>query len=84
MKQHDNDNEPNPWSAIGLQAALIVNRLRCQAQLTEKQNPPENDERATGDKNSKTAEKQPDDERAYIEHRLRELAAWERKISGRK
>jgi len=84
MKQHDNDNEPNPWSAIGLQAALILNKLRVHAQLTEKQNPPENDKRATGDKNSKTAEKQPDEERAYIEHRLRELAAWERKISGRK
>jgi hypothetical protein len=26
----------------------------------------------------------PESEREYIEHRLRELAAWERKISGQK
>jgi len=28
-----NDNEPDPWSSIGLQAAMIVNKLRLQAQL---------------------------------------------------
>ena len=27
------DNEPDAWSSIGLQAAMILNKLRCQAQL---------------------------------------------------
>lgn len=32
----------------------------------------------------RTDEQNAEDQRAYIEQRLRELAAWERKISGRK
>lgn len=30
---YSNDNEPEFWSSIGLQAAMIVNKLRLQAQL---------------------------------------------------
>jgi hypothetical protein len=33
------DKEPNLWSSIGLQAAMILNRLRLQAQISEKQRP---------------------------------------------
>ena len=35
ISNYANDNEPNPWRSIGLQAALIVNRLRMTAQLLE-------------------------------------------------
>jgi hypothetical protein len=36
--ENDTHDEPNPWRSFGLQAALIVNRLRCQAQLSKMQN----------------------------------------------
>jgi hypothetical protein len=81
---HDNDNEPDSWCSIGLQAALIVNKLRLQAQLTEKQHPPENDNRPAHNEDKERAEKSPSAEAKYIEHRLRELAAWERRIGGNK
>lgn len=35
---HD-DDEPTRWTSIGWQALLITNRLRCQAQLLEEQEP---------------------------------------------
>lgn len=30
---YSNDNDPDFWSSIGLQAAMIVNKLRLQTQL---------------------------------------------------
>jgi hypothetical protein len=83
MKKADNDNT-DTWCSIGLQTALIVNKLRLAAQLTEKQHPTENQERPANDGDAKHPEKHPDDEAKYIEHRLRELAAWERRIGGKK
>ena len=83
MKQHDNDNEPNPWSAIGLQAALIVNKLRCQAQLTNA-NEKQDEEGKSDPAPSRGDDEKRAQELEYVEHRLRELRSWERKISGRK
>ena len=81
MKQHDNDNEPNPWSAIGLQAALIVNKLRCQAQLTEKQNPPENDGNTGNKRNRGDGPKDHvPDEAADIERRIADILAMENRL----
>ena len=81
MKRHDNDNEPNPWSAIGLQAALIVNRLRCQAQLTEKQNPPENDGNTGNKRNRGDGPKDHvPDEAADIERRIADILAMENRL----
>jgi hypothetical protein len=74
MKQHDNDNEPNPWSAIGLQAALIVNKLRVHAQLTEQKTA---DDETKTDKDERTGEgSQRKAERA-------EIAVLKNVLSGR-
>ena len=35
MRNADNENEPLTFISIGLQAALILNRLRLQAQLSD-------------------------------------------------
>jgi hypothetical protein len=55
---HDNDNEPNPWSSVGLQAAMILNRLRLQAQISEEQNPNSDAERDQRERASKSEQRE--------------------------
>jgi hypothetical protein len=78
-----NDNEPNSWRSIGWQAALIVNRLHCQAQLMnlneeKSEQPSDEPETSRGDK------KETNEHTAYVDQRLRELAAFERRARGLK
>jgi hypothetical protein len=84
---HDND-EPTRWTSIGWQALLITNRLRNHAQLTEEQNPGESDKRPADNERGKQTdnrpESTPDADREYVEHRLNQLRAWERKLSGKR
>lgn len=80
---HDNDNE-NPWSSIGLQAAMIVNRLRCQAQLLELQTDKKQNEQPSSEPNpGRAGEKESSPNREYVDQRLREIAAFERRVSGK-
>jgi hypothetical protein len=63
-----------------LAAALILNRLRLETQLkpTEEQQKDRN-----GQTDGSDAEKQREEEqRQYIEHRLAQLRAFERKAGG--
>jgi hypothetical protein len=81
MKQHD--KEPTRWTSIGWQALLITNRLRCQAQLTQR------DEEQNEECEREPAPRRDDEQKRaeqieYVEKRLRELRAWERKIGGNK
>jgi hypothetical protein len=78
MKQHDNDDT---WLSIGLQAALIVNKLRNRAQLTE---------RAIAQDNQPNEQQRSDDHRkeeearlALVKRRLDDLAAFERRARGK-
>jgi hypothetical protein len=77
----EHDDEPTRWTSIGWQALLITNRLRVQAQLTEPHEKQDeqgkHDPERSGDEEKKRAE-----EREYIERRLRELAAFERRVRG--
>ena len=83
--RYANDNEPNSWSSIGWQAAMIVNRLRCQAHLLELQTDKQKDENAPDNRErGDRREKNSDSHEKYVDQRLRELAAFERRISGRK
>jgi hypothetical protein len=52
--------------------------------LTKEHKKQENEERPADANNGGDAEKHPDDQRKYIMHRLRELRAWERKLSGKR
>lgn len=83
MMKANNDNEPNPWSSIGLQAAMIVNKLRCQSQLMDSDKKQDEERGAQSDAGhddkADTA-----NNREYVETRLREIAAWERKVHGGK
>ncbi len=77
----NNDNEPNPWSSIGLQAMLIVNKLRVQAQLREEpklEDVGDNSDRGGG----RADEERERAHREYVESRLRETAAFERRARG--
>jgi hypothetical protein len=80
MKQHDND-DTDTWLSIGLQAALIVNKLRNRAQLTE---------RAIAQDNQPNEQQRSDDHRkeeearlALVKRRLDDLAALERRARGK-
>jgi hypothetical protein len=81
MKEDRQDNEPNPWSAIGLQAALIVNKLRLQAQLTERTITQDNqtDEEQWRDNHRKEEEAR----LALVKRRLADLAEFERRARGK-
>lgn len=80
MEGHD--DEPTRWTSIGWQALLITNRLRCQAQLLNP-NEKENEHREGDPKSGDSGEQRRDENRKYVDNRLREIAAWERKF-GRK
>jgi hypothetical protein len=80
-KSYANDNEPNSWRSIGWQAALIVNRLRCHSQLLELASEQKEEREEKPEPENDTKER-PAYDREYVEHRLREIAAWERKQRG--
>jgi hypothetical protein len=82
MTKAANDNF-DPWQSIGLQAALIVNKLRCQAQLSdanEKQDSERSDDRNGTDRSEQDSEQH----RAYVDQRLRDFRAFERRAGGKK
>ena len=86
MKNACNDNERDPWTSLGLATAMILNKLRCDAQLRELVKFDEQEQKQSdGNAGSGSAEKQQAEEHAkYVETRLRELAAFERRASGNK
>lgn len=81
--EHDNDNEPLSFSKLGLAAALVLNRIRNAHTLLEftKQEHEDRD-RQTG--SGRTQEDRAKDHREAVDQRLRDLAAFERRVSGNK
>ena len=77
---HD-DDEPTRWTSIGWQAALITNRLRNQAQLLninkEQNEGPDSEGQSSNEDESKRAR-----ELEYVERRLADLRAFERRANG--
>lgn len=79
---HDNDDF-DPWSPIGLAAAMILNRLRNKRALLELAE--EQKEQSDRDTARSGAEKEnAERHREYVDTRLRELAAFERRSDGNK
>jgi len=79
--RHDNDDF-DPWTSLGLATAMVLNRLRCQAQLLELQT----DEPKPGIENDKPKSdrsQKADSEahRRFVERRLQELAMFERRAN---
>lgn len=75
---HDNDDEP--FSAIGLQAALIVNKLRLQAQLAdETKNDAPGKQRESADAAKDTEEER---HRNAVASGVRHIARFERIAAG--
>jgi hypothetical protein len=63
---------------------LILNRLRCARSLLECADDLERDgaERKETTDDPKTRKQNPEDERAYIEERLRKIAEFEKRYQG--
>jgi len=81
MEGTQDDDEPTRWTSIGWQALLITNRLRNHAQLTEKQNPPENDGNTGNKRNRGDGPKDHvPDEAADIERRIADILAMENRL----
>ena len=76
MKQHDNDNAELSFVSLAALTANVTRYLQTDKQKNEQgERKPEPGKR-DDDKGS--------EHRAYVEKRLRELAAFERRVSGRK
>jgi uncharacterized protein YcbK (DUF882 family) len=84
MKEDEHDNEPTRWTSIGWQALLIANKLRCAAQLRELASEDQKEERKENPEAGDKEERRPEQDRKYVEARLRQIAAWERKIRNGK
>lgn len=76
--RHDNDNDELSFIHI---AAATANVARY---LVTEDHPPHDEEGTANRKGEREPKKNPDDERKYIEHRLREIAAFERRAAGKK
>lgn len=74
LNEPTNDNEELSFIALG---ALTANVIRWLTEQSEKKKTDDEDAKPE-DQSEKDAEAQRD----YIEHRLRELAAWEKRISS--
>jgi hypothetical protein len=78
-----NEDDQNTWESIGWKAMLIVNRLRCQAQLlelqTERPKKGVNNDKPETDRTTRDDE---EEQRRFVEMRLRELADFERRGKG--
>lgn len=71
----DNDNEPLSFITLSAATRNVTRYLQLDKQKdgeSEREPDPRN-----------TDEQERAQEREYIEHRLRELRSWERKISGK-
>lgn len=77
MEEVDNE-DTDTWIQL---AAATANAVRF---LTKEHKKPENEERPADPNNGDRPKKHPDEQRKYVEHRLRELRAWERKLSGKR
>lgn len=69
------------FNSISLHTALILNRLRNERTLREFAE----EKQKQGDRDAKRTrndEEKKEDERRYIEERLREIRAWEKRING--
>src|SRR5207247_2497866 len=76
VANYANDNDELSFITLAAATANVTRYLvprRGQEEQRDKDGRPEDSEK-----------KSPSKEREYIEHRLRELAAWERKISGKR
>jgi hypothetical protein len=76
MKQHDNDNEPLSFITLAAATANVVRYLQTDKQKNEECEREPAPRRRDEQKRAEQLE--------YVEKRLRELRAWERKIGGNK
>lgn len=75
----DNDNF-DPWSSIGLAAAMILNRLQNERALLELRE----EEKKQGDRDAARDRADKEDSerhRDYVNQRLRELRSFERRFT---
>lgn len=70
------------FRSIGFHAALILNRLRTQAQLTSPEEDQVDGHRDTA--RERAQKENPKHDVDYVEHRLRELAAFERRLGNKR
>jgi Ni/Co efflux regulator RcnB len=71
MRKADNENEPFPFVTLAAAAARVL-------QSAEKQDERSDDARRSSDENEGDHEQR----RRYVEHRLREIADFERRANG--
>lgn len=75
MTEALNENEPLTFTRIGVAASRVIDRLDSDKQKNED---------CGGNREPKRqSEKEEEQNRNYVDHRLREWRAWERRINGK-
>lgn len=83
---NDNDNEPLSFQSLGLAAAIVVNRIRNAQALRELDSEEKREDVERKGEYPAGGPEQPGSEehRAYVERRIRDIATFERRVSGNK
>jgi hypothetical protein len=80
--ENANDNFELPFTQIGLAAALVLNRLRNNLQISSFQKQ-EIDKRSSETDTGNAGDKERADHKEYVDRRLRDLAAFEKRANGK-
>jgi hypothetical protein len=83
MARGTHDDEPTRWTSIGWQAALITNRLRCQAQLSDTNKDQDVERDSKRDPGDAPKDRVPDNA-ADIERRIADILAMERRLQRKR
>jgi len=67
--------EPFTFTSLAVAAARVVDRLDSDEQ--------QNKDRGGNRETERQSEKEEEQHREYVDHRLREIRSWERRISGK-
>jgi hypothetical protein len=81
-----NNDNLDPWTSIGLQTNLILNRLRNEQAIRDLVSSEEKKEEPSGEdsKPSNQDERRDTEHEEYVATRCREIRAWEKRARGLK
>jgi len=83
--QHQNDNERDSFISLGLATALLLNRIRNSVTLLElaKINEQKGEDTQRDRQRDEPGKSDPEQHREYVDRRLRDLAAFERRFGNK-
>lgn len=75
---------PINFTSIGETALIILNRLQCELRIRELKDEQADADRAAENQADEEDKRKAEEHRRFVEQRIRELAAFERRASGKR